>query len=142
MQMDGKDLYIQTDLYNQIYGNNDQILAKLNTDSYPLPLLFRVGIAIDPLNIEDHKFTIGADAMHPNDNEESISIGAEYTFMNMISLRGGYKALGLSNTEEGLTLGFGLNYDFQPGLGLFIDYAYQDFDKLTYVQQFAIGIKF
>jgi hypothetical protein len=150
MQLDGKDLYIQTDINRQIFGNNDQILAKLNTDSYPLPLLFRVGIAIDPINVENHKFTIALDALHPNDNDESFSIGAEYIFMNFIALRGGFKSLTLSkgdnfklaNSEEGLTLGFGLNYDFAPNLGLFIDYAYQDFGKLTYAQQFSLGVKF
>jgi outer membrane autotransporter protein len=70
--------------------------------------------------------------------------------MNFIALRGGFKSLTLSkgdnfklaNSEEGLTLGFGLNYDFAPNLGLFIDYAYQDFGKLTYAQQFSLGVKF
>jgi hypothetical protein len=61
MQLDGKDLFIQTDINNQIFGNNDQILARLNTESYPLPLLFRVGIAFDPLNVENHRFTVGID---------------------------------------------------------------------------------
>ena len=112
MKMDGKDLYVQHDINNQIYGNNDQILAKLNTDSYPLPLTFRVGLAIDPIKTEDHRFTLGVDASHPNDNSESLNIGGEYVFMNMIALRGGYKSIFLDNTEEGLTLGFGLNYNF------------------------------
>ncbi len=142
MQLDGKDLYIQTDINTQINGNNDQILAKLNTDSYPLPLTFRVGVAMDILNLPDHKFTIGADALHPNDNAESLNIGAEYVFLNILSLRGGYKSLFLDNSEEGLTLGVGVNYDFNPGLGLFFDYAYQDFGKLDFTQQFSLGIKF
>jgi hypothetical protein len=150
MQLDGKDLFIQADINRQIFGNNDQILARLNTDSYPLPLLFRVGVAMDPFNIENHKFTIAIDALHPNDNDESFSIGAEYLFMNLIALRAGYKSLTLSgadnfrlaNSEEGLALGFGINYDFAPNLGLFIDYAYQDFGKLSYAQQFSLGIKF
>jgi hypothetical protein len=150
MQLDGKDLYIQTDINQQIYGNNDQILARLNTDGFPLPLIFRAGIAFDPVNVENHKLTLGLDWSHPNDNDESFNAGAEYVFMNIIALRGGYKAFTLSsednfrlaNSEEGLTLGFGLNYDFAPGLGLFIDYAYQDFGKLTYTQQFSMGIRF
>jgi len=142
MQLDGKDLYIQTDINTQIYGNNDQILAKLNTDSYPLPLTFRVGVAMDILNLPDHKFTIGADALHPNDNAESLNIGAEYVLLNILSLRGGYKSLFLDNSEEGLTLGVGVNYDFSPGLALFFDYAYQDFGRLDFTQQFSLGIKF
>lgn len=142
MKMDGKDLYVQHDINNNIFGNNDQILSKLNTDSYPLPLTFRVGIALDPIKTEDHRFTLGVDASHPNDNSESVNIGGEYVFMNMLSLRGGYKSLFLDNTEEGLTLGFGLNYNFNQALGIFVDYAYQDFGKLKYTQQFSLGIKF
>ncbi|HKB85663.1 MAG TPA: PorV/PorQ family protein [Ignavibacteriaceae bacterium] len=142
MKMDGKDLYVQHDINGQIFGNNDQILAKLETDAFPLPLVFRVGIAIDPVSTEDHKFTIGVDATHPNDNAESINIGGEYTFMNLISLRGGYKNLLLDNSEEGLTLGFGLKYSFVQSLGVFVDYAYQDFGKLKYTQQFSLGVNF
>lgn len=142
MKMDGKDLYVQHDINTQVYGNNDQILAKLNTDSYPLPLIFRVGIAVDPIKTDMHTFTIGIDASHPNDNAESLNIGGEYVFMNMIALRGGYKSLFLDNTEEGLTLGFGVNYNFNPGLGIFVDYAYQDFGKLKNTQQFSLGIRF
>jgi len=142
MKMDGKDLYVQYDLNSQQYGNNDQILAKLNTDSYPLPLTFRVGLAIDPVKLENHRLTLGMDMLHPNDNAESINIGMEYQFYNFVSLRSGYKALLLNNSEEGLTLGFGLNYDISPALGLFIDYCYQDFGKLNYSQQFAVGINF
>lgn len=142
MTMDGKDLYVQHDINGQIFGNNDQILAKLETDAFPLPLVFRIGIAMDPIATEDHRFTIGVDATHPNDNAESINIGGEYTFMNLISLRGGYKNLLLDNSEEGLTLGFGLKYSFGPALGVFVDYAYQDFGKLKYTQQFAFGVNF
>ncbi len=142
MQLDGKDLFVQYDINGQIYGNNDQILAKLNTDSYPLPLTFKVGVAMDVVNIENHKLTLAADAYHPNDNAESLNLGMEYTAFDVISLRGGYKSLFLDNSEEGLTLGVGFKYDITPTLGLIFDYAYQDFGILDHTQQFAFGIKF
>jgi hypothetical protein len=142
MKMDGKDLFIQYDINGQINGNNDQILAKLNTDSYPLPLTFKVGLAMDVVDIQNHKLTLGADAYHPNDNAESLNLGIEYTAFDVISLRGGYKSLFLDNSEEGLTLGVGFKYDITPTLGLFFDYAYQDFGVLDNTQQFAFGIKF
>ena len=107
-----------------------------------MPLTFRVGVAFDPINVENHKVTFGVDALHPNDNAESLNLGLEYSIFNIISLRAGYKSLFLDNNDEGLTLGFGLNYNFSPVLGIFIDYAYQDFGRLDYVQQFALGINF
>lgn len=142
MQIDGKDLYVQHDIDPNNFGNNDQILATLNTDAFPMPLTFRVGLAMDVLDLEDHRFTLGVDALHPNDNAESLNVGAEYVFNNLIAIRAGYKSLFLDNTEDGLTLGVGLNYDFSPGLGFFLDYAYQDFGILDYTQHFAIGVKF
>ncbi len=142
MKIDGKDLFVQHDIDPNIFGNNDQILAKLNTDEYQLPLTFRVGLAMDVLNITDHRFTVGLDALHPSDNDESLNIGCEYGFSNSIFLRAGYKSLMLDNSEEGLTLGFGLAYDFAPNLGVFIDYAYQDFGILENTQHFSIGLKF
>ena len=53
---------------------------------------------------------IAVDALHPNDDVEYVNVGAEYTFNNMVSLRGGYKTLFAENSEEGLSLGGGLKY--------------------------------
>ena len=142
MQMDGKDLLIQHDINNQLYGNNDQILAKLKTDPFPLPLTFRIGIAIDPIDIENHKLTMAVDALHPNDNAESLNVGLEYVFYNTFSIRGGYKSLFLDNSEEGLNLGFGLKYDFTPTFTVSVDWAYQDFGIFDNTQQFSFGIRF
>lgn len=142
MTIDGKDLLVQHDIDQTIEGNNYQILAKLRTDSWPLPLTFRIGLAMDVLNLPNNKLTIAADALHPSDNDESLNLGAEYTLFNMVSLRAGYKSLFLDKAEDGLTLGFGVKYDFAPSLGVFIDYAYQDFGVLNKVQHFAVGIRF
>lgn len=142
MRMDGKDLYVLHDINPNIYGNNEQILATLKTDDFPLPLTFRVGVAMDVLTTEEHRLTLGVDALHPNDNSEALNVGAEYVFENMIAVRGGYKSLFLTNSEEGLTLGVGLMYEFFPGLGVSLDYAYQDFGMLKNTQHFSMGIKF
>jgi hypothetical protein len=142
MQMDGKDLLVQHDIDPNIFGNNDQILANLQTDEFPLPLTFRIGLAMDVLDTEDHRITLATDALHPNDNSESVNVGAEYMFSNLIAFRVGYKSLFLDNSEEGLTAGVGLNYDFSSDFGVKVDYAYQDFGVLDYTQHFSLGIKF
>lgn len=142
MTMDGKDLYVLYDIDPGIFGNNDQILAKLKTDPYPLPLTFKVGAAMDVINSSDLRLTLGVDALHPSDNSESINVGGEVVYKNLIALRGGYKSLFLDNAEEGLTLGVGLNYDISPNLGLSVDYAYQEFGLLKNTQFFSLGIRF
>lgn len=142
MRMDGQDLLVQHDIDPNNYGNNDQILASLRTDEFPLPLTFRIGLAMDVVNIEQHRLTLAVDALHPNDNDESINIGGEYMFNNLIAFRLGYKSLFLSNSEEGFTAGVGLNYDFASDFGVRVDYAYQDFGVLDYTQHFSLGVKF
>lgn len=142
MKIDGKDLYVQHDINSTIFGNNDQIMAKLETDEFPIPLTFRVGLAMDLVNSSMHRLTIGADALHPNDNSESLNTGVEYVFNNFLALRAGYKSLFLDNSEEGLTLGFGINYDVASDLGLSVDYSYQDFGILEEVQHFSLAVRF
>lgn len=142
MKLDGKDLYVLHDIDPNHVGNNDQIMALLKTDSYPLPLTFKVGLAMDLYKTDMHKVTLGADAIHSSDNAECLNVGGEYVFANMIALRAGYKSLLLTNTEEGLTLGVGINYDFASDFGIFVDYAYQDFGVLKNTQHFSLGVRF
>lgn len=142
MSLSGKDLLVLVDISQQLAGNNDQILAYLRTDSYPLPLLFRVGLAMDAINTSYHRLTLGVDALHPNDNSESLNVGFEYGFNNLLFIRVGYKSLFLSKTEEGLTAGVGLNIDLGSNLSLVVDYAYQDFGVFKNTQHFSIGVKF
>lgn len=142
MRLSGKDLLVLYDVDPNIYGNNDQILANLRTDSYPLPLLFRVGVAMDLINTPLNKLTVGVDALHPNDNSESLNVGGEYVFNDFLSIRAGYKSLFLKNSEEGLTFGVGVKYDFYPGFGINFDYAYQDFGILKNTQHFSISVRF
>ena len=142
MQMEGKDLLVQHDINPNISGNNDQILANLQTDDFPLPLTFKIGLAMDLVDAENHRLTLATDAIHPNDNSESLNVGAEYIFYNTVAFRIGFKSLFLDNSEEGFTAGVGLNYDFNPELGIRFDYAYQNFGILDNTQHFSMGIKF
>ena len=123
-------------------GNNGKIAANLGTDYWSLPLNFRVGLAYSPINTENHKLTVDVDAIHPSDNYERVNIGAEYVYNDFIAFRGGYKSLFLQNSEESFTLGFGLKQILIGNVALRVDYAYQNFGRLTYVQKFSVGVTF
>ena len=142
MQLLGNSNLVLHDLDPVNSGNNGDVPAYLETNSWALPLTFRVGVAYNPVQTDIHRLTVAVDAMHPSDNYESINLGTEYDYNDFVFIRGGYKSLFLDNTEEGLTLGFGLMYDFTPTFGVTVDYAYQDFGILKDTQQFAFGIKF
>jgi hypothetical protein len=142
MQLEGDALLVQHDVDPNNYGNNDQILATLQTGEYPLPLTFKIGVAMDVLNTEENRITLAADALHPTDNYESVNVGAQYMYNDLIAFRVGYKSLFLEDSEEGFTAGVGLNYSFTPDFAVRVDYAYQNFGVLDYSQHYSIGIKF
>lgn len=142
MQLAGNTNLVLFDADPQSSGNNDKIPANLETGSWALPLIFRVGVAYNPINTENHRLLLAIDALHPSDNYESVNVGAEYTFMNLISLRGGYKSLFLESTEETFALGFGIQKQIIGNVTLFFDYSYQDFGRLSDIQKFSFGMTF
>ena len=142
MKMEGKDVFVNYDEAPQFGGSNDRIPASKLTDKFPLPLLFRVGVAMDILKSGSSRLTIAADAGHPNDNTEYINMGMEYVFNKNIALRVGYKNLFTLDTEEGFTAGFGTKLKLAGGVALKIDYAYQDFGRLQNAQLFSLGLEF
>jgi hypothetical protein len=142
MRMGGDDLLVLKAVSTN-QGSNQTVNANMSTDQFDLPLTLRIGFAYQPIDREDQVLTIAVDALHPNDNSESLSMGAEYTtFDRILSLRAGYRGIGVKDGEEQLTLGGGLNYEIIPGLRARIDYAFERFGRLNDVHKFGIGILF
>lgn len=143
MQIGGRDVLVQHDIDQQQQGNNDRINADLSTDKFDLPLNMQIGISFDILqDVPHNQLWLSVDAMHPNDNVESINIGGEYVFRNLLSLRGGYAALGIEESEKGLTLGAGLKYTFIGNVTAKIDYAYESFGRFNNLQKISVSIGF
>ena len=142
LKLEGKDVFVNYDEAPQFGGSNDRIPAFKLTDKFPLPLLFRVGVAMDILKSNRNQLTIAVDAAHPNNNTEYINLGMEYIFRNQVALRVGYKNLFTLDNEEGFTAGVGTKLKLAGGVALKIDYAYQDFGRLENAQRFSLGFEF
>ncbi len=143
MRMSGRDLLVQYDVDPQRRGSNENINANLQTDAYDMPLNLRVGVSYNALqDSKQHDLWLSIDAVHPSDNVEMINLGAEYLLANMFALRGGYASLFSKDSEQGLTLGAGLNYGFGQRLKLKVDYAYESFGRFDYIQKFTLGLAF
>lgn len=142
MQMSGNDLLVQHDIDPGLAGNNPYVNAYLSTGSFDLPLLLRVGMSIDIINTPPNLLTLSCDAIHPNDNTESLNMGVEYVFKDLLSLRTGYTALYKEDSEEGFTFGAGFSAGIQRSLRLKIDYAYELFGRLNNVQKLGVGLEF
>ncbi len=143
MQLSGSDTRTYASVDPTKQGSNDRIPYVIDLDSWDLPLLFRIGVSTKAINTDDYRVTLAIDALHPNDNYESVNTGAEFTYKDFISIRGGYQSLFLVDKEGGLTFGVGINSKFLFSNDLFrFDYAYRDFGRLNAVHSFSVGIKF
>ncbi len=145
LKMDGRDLLIQHDISEQVAGNNQNINANLQTDSFPLPILFRVGIssnlAKDFFDTKNYDLVVAVDAVHPNDNREYLNMGSEIKIYDLIALRGGYRQLFLKNREGGLTFGFGFHFNILNS-EMALDYANVDFGRLDRTNKFSLIFSF
>lgn len=123
-------------------GSQNLINTNVELDEYDLPLMFRFGIASDLVKSPGHRITGEIDAVHPNDHTEFLNTGMEYAWNETFMLRAGYKSLFEKDTEQGLTLGAGINYRISGLLTFRLDYAYQDFGRLNDVHLFSVGFRF
>jgi len=137
MQYDGDDLNITYDKDSSIPLNR-LTPARLVTDTYPLPLSFQVGVAMDIFSSDFVKAKGEIDAVHPNDNSEHLLFGTEVSFFDRLYFRGGYK---LHYDDESFTLGVGANLPMGD-IKVKFDYSYSAFDILTSVNRITVGIEF
>lgn len=140
MKLSGRDVL---EIKSVGEGNQGNLInTSIELDEFSLPLIFRVGVAADLLKGDAFRFTLGLDAVHPNDHTEYVNVGGEFGWNEILFVRAGYKSLFERDTEQGLTFGVGFNFRLTNVLKFLFDYAYQDFGRLESVHYISIGIKF
>ena len=140
-RFDGRDLRVRYDEDSERFGDNSSLPAALHTESFALPIFFRVGLGW-PIQLGNaNTFNFVVDAFQPSDNTSSISLGGEWTFLEILSLRGGYQHLFQQDSETGLTLGLGLKYSV-AGFAMRVDYGWNDYGRIGDVQRFTVGFGF
>lgn len=142
MQIDGRDILFSEDPNPTQEGNVEVVNARYLTDGHPLPLIFRIGLAWDAIDLADHRIVLMTDAAHPNDNSEYVNVGAEYSFRDLLSIRSGMRNLFETDGEQGLTLGAGLNLRLDRSLRIRFDYAYADFGRLEETHWLSLDLSF
>ena len=114
---------------------------KYEEEEFQLPLIFRIGVSMNVMDLievgkESQSLMVSVDATHPRDYPEQINIGGEYTFLEILSVRGGYM---FNNDEYGFTWGFGAQKSL-AGVHLGIDYSYTPFGVFSKVHR--LGVQF
>lgn len=146
MSLSGKDLLQPVDIDPAHTGNNSNIASNLSTDSWPLPLVFSVGLAYDIINNSDFKYTVATDAVVPNNESTYLNVGGELTWANLISFRAGFNSLFKGSEHSlsdpllgGYAAGFGIQHDFGNFFAK-IDYAYANYGIFNSVSKFSLSI--
>jgi opacity protein-like surface antigen len=146
MKYDGLDLLHPIDILPYEQGNYRDVPGKFSLEAWELPLIFRIGFSVHPLVLNNHRLTLAVDALHPNNNMESVNIGAQYKLTIPAAgdfyLRGGYKALFMENSEFGLALGAGMTMRLLHNMGLKFEYAYRGIGILGKTHAYTIGFLF
>ena len=143
---DFKDLKFAVLLSN--FGINTKIDGETNTlvafnnsnpdiNAYAAPTLFKMGVSFVPYQSGRNKLLFATELQHPNDNSENIRVGLEYSWMDLLFVRGGFK-LGLKD-QSTPTFGAGIRTHFGR-YPLNVIYAADPHPYLGFAQQIGVSI--
>ncbi len=140
--LNGRDLTRVYDIDGRkdTYYNNDNVAIQLATEAYPLPLLFRFGIAYTWQLTSRNSLLVASNINHPSNNVETVDVGAELNLLDLGFLRAGYQSLFDDKSVSGLSLGAGLKYRVLGSATLTFDYAWTDWTVLASTNRFTVGI--
>lgn len=122
-------------------GDNGTLPASQLTDPFGLPVLFRVGIGYPHKFGNNSELLLVADAFHPSDNTESVSVGGEWAWKQTLAVRGGYQKLFQKDNALGPTLGVGV----RAGNGnpwFHVDYAWAAHNRLQDTHRITMSMAF
>ena len=113
------------------------------TQYYPMPLTFRVGIKNDIMSNDqeksaiynpNHRVTLSMDAINPLDYDLYSSMGMEYAWNEMVFVRSG---MHLGHDTAGLTFGAGVLWN-----NIALDFAWANYGILESTWQAGLSFKF
>lgn len=122
--------------------------VEITTSPFPLPLQFKLGLAYDFNLGISQMITTSGELVHPNDGNEKILFGAEYSWKNPmveLAIRGGYKydpdCYETKSSMDNLNGGFGLSRRV-GATRVNVDYAYTNLGYLENAHRISLGLGF
>ena len=118
----------------------DSLAGTLSTGNYPLPLIFRIGVATDLLQgkVENQKLNADIDFSTHSDGPEQYNLGAEYIWNDMAAFRAGYA---FNQDQLGLGVGAGFHYKTENFSGI-VDYSFNTTKSLGGIHRISISATF
>ncbi|MCC6349291.1 MAG: PorV/PorQ family protein [Candidatus Eisenbacteria bacterium] len=107
-------------------------------DGFDPPMVFRYGLAFEPLENNTQRLTTALEVNQPADNEQNLKAGAEWTYLRRFALRSGYN---FRADALKFSAGAGFVADVNDSR-LNIDYAWTDGGPLGSVHRMTLGVRF
>jgi hypothetical protein len=122
------------------FKQQHELDTRLVTSDFPIPLTFRIGIATDAFQgtVEGQKLNLAFDYGAHSDGPETINLGGEYVYEEMLALRAGYA---FNQDQLGLGAGAGFKYKTEDFSGT-IDYALNVTRSLGQIHRVSISAQF
>lgn len=134
MTYTGSDLNTTKEILTEL--NSMPLDAQYLSSSYNMPIVFRAGISSMIIEQDEHKLLASGDFLTFSDVPEEFALGVEYTWENLISLRGGYL---FGHSQLGLAGGIGINY-VGGGIAGQIDYSISPTADLGLVNRISVNL--
>ena len=112
--------------------------AKFINDPFKMPAVFKLGAAFEILGdlSSDYRITTIFEAIHPNDGDEKINSGLEFSWKNIFFIRSGYKFF---YDEETYSMGFGINGE--PYAPFNFDFSISNYGRLGNIMRLTLQAK-
>jgi hypothetical protein len=134
MQLSGNDLVTNQSVAGS--PTNKVIPASLQTETWDLPLFFRIGASTKAIDTENYSLKVSAAVLDSRDYATRFNVGGELGFFNVLKLRSGYK---FNNDVSDFSAGFGLNVQTGFTGEMSLDYAFTQFKELNSVHQVSVS---
>jgi hypothetical protein len=133
-QYTGEDLRSTKKLWDDLNAAPQDV--SYITSPFSLPLIFRAGISADVIEMDEHKLLASFDFLTLSDTPEQFSFGVEYTWNELLSLRGGYI---LGHDQFNIAGGVGFNYFTGNFMGQ-LDYSISPTSNIGLVHRIGLSI--
>ncbi|MEO5987421.1 MAG: PorV/PorQ family protein [Candidatus Eisenbacteria bacterium] len=107
-------------------------------DGYDPPMVFRYGVAFEPIENARQRLTAALEVNQPADNEQLLKAGMEWTYVRRFALRTGYNF-----RADAFKFSAGAGFTSDVGqTKLNLDYAFTDGGPLGAVNRLSLGVRF
>ena len=128
LEYSGEDLKIKTPVLDSRLGGGNGVY-EADTEPFQIPSYFELSAAYRFFLNEKTNLNLAATFRNNNNMDDQIRVGAEFSFMNMFFLRGGYNYY-TNNGDDYLfnsfAAGAGVRWEMLDGVTIMFDYAYRD----------------